>query len=113
MPDLFRADQKVQRVVKAIAQMPFKHWQDGDINHRSRKSIPVFDHPLSEEMLPNVLSEPPWYNFELFSSPVTGYPGEEISTSLSTFSPQEAVKNNEEAPQPTFLDKLRILNCSL
>ncbi|KAK4815837.1 hypothetical protein QYF61_008440 [Mycteria americana] len=35
--------------------------------------------------------------------PVTGYQGEELSTSLSTSPPQKAVESNEVAPQPPFL----------
>ncbi|PKU36123.1 aryl hydrocarbon receptor nuclear translocator-like protein 2 isoform x1 [Limosa lapponica baueri] len=59
VPDHFRAAQKLKHVVKGIIQMPLKHWHTSDIDHLSRKPVPVFDHPLSKEMLPNVQSKPP------------------------------------------------------
>ena len=37
--------------------MPLKHWQAWGIDHLSRKPVPMFDHPLSKEMLPNVQSD--------------------------------------------------------
>lgn len=38
--------------------MTLKHWQVWGINH-SRKPVPMFDHHLGKEILPNVKSEPP------------------------------------------------------
>ena len=54
LPDHFRADQKLKHAIKGIVQMPLKHWQAWGIDHLSRKPVPVFDHPLGKEMLPNV-----------------------------------------------------------
>ena len=56
LPDQFRADQKLKHVIKEIAQMPLKHWQAWGTDHPSRKPLPVFDHPLSAEMLPGIVS---------------------------------------------------------
>ena len=42
--------------------------------------------------------------------PFTGSQGEELSTSLSTSPPQEAVESNEVAPQPPFLQTRQIQN---
>lgn len=52
------ADQKLRHVIKGIVQIPLKHWQAWDINHLSKKTVPVFNHPLGKEMLPNAQSEP-------------------------------------------------------
>lgn len=42
---------------KDIVQMPLKHWQAWGMDQLSRMTVPVFDNPLSEEMLPNVQSK--------------------------------------------------------
>lgn len=39
--------------------MHLKHWQAGDIDHLSRKTVPVFDQPLGKEMCSNIEFEPP------------------------------------------------------
>ena len=70
----------------------------------SRKSVPVFDHPLGKEKIPNVKSKTPLVQFWTISMhPVTGYQGEKTSTSFSTSPPQEAAESNQVAPQPPFL----------
>jgi len=53
-PEHFRADQKLKQVVKGIVHMPLKNWQGWGIGHLSRKPVPVFDHPLGKEKLPQV-----------------------------------------------------------
>jgi len=64
--------------------MPLKHWQAWSFDHLSRKPVPVFDHPLGKEMLPNVQSEPPLTQLlTIPMSPVAGYHRAELSTSLS------------------------------
>jgi len=64
------------------------------IDHLSRKPVPVFDRPLGEEMLPNVTSEPPLMQVGTIPTcPITGSQGEDLSTSLSTSSPQEAAES--------------------
>ncbi|NXY81657.1 TY3H monooxygenase, partial [Alcedo cyanopectus] len=60
LPDQFRADQKLNHVVKGIVQMPFKHCQTCGISHLSRKPVPMFDHPLCKKTFPNVQSKSPW-----------------------------------------------------
>ena len=55
MLDEFRAD-KLKRGIKV--HMPLKHWQAWGIDHLSSKPVPVFDHPLGKEILPNVQSKP-------------------------------------------------------
>jgi len=56
LPDHFKADRKFKHVIKGIFRRALKHWQAWGIDHLSRKTVPVFDHPLSKEMLPNVYS---------------------------------------------------------
>lgn len=51
--DQFRADQKLQHVIKGIFQMLLKRWQAEGFDHLSRKAVPMFDHILGEEMFPN------------------------------------------------------------
>jgi len=73
--------------------MPLKHRQAWGIDHLSRKPVPVFDH--SKEILPNVQSKPPLIQlWAIPTCPRTEYWGEELSTSLSTSLPQEAVVTN-------------------
>jgi len=100
LPDQFRADQKLKRVIKGIVQMPLN-------TDRLGASTSALGSPfqcLSKETLPNVQSEPPLSQLETIPTHhVTGSQGEGISTSLSTSSPLEAVKSNEVAPQPPFL----------
>jgi len=48
LPDHFRADQNLKHVVKGVLQMSFKNYQSWGINHLSRKSVLMFDHPLGE-----------------------------------------------------------------
>ena len=99
LPDQFRADQKLKHV-KGILQMPLKQWQAWGIDHLSRKHVPVLDHRLGKEVLPNVQSEPPLVQlWAIPTLPVTGYQGEELSTSLSTSPPQEAAESNEITSQ--------------
>lgn len=86
--------------------MPLKHWQAQDIDHLSRKTAPVFNYPLAEEIFPSVKSEPPQTQFWTISTcHGTGNQGEEIQTSLSTSPPQEAVESNEVTPQPFLQTK--------
>jgi len=58
LSDHSRADQKLKLVVKGIDQMPLEHWESRGINHLSRKRVPVSDHSLGKEMLPNIQSNP-------------------------------------------------------
>jgi len=88
--------------------MPFKHWQGLGIDHLPRKPVPVFEHPLGNEMLPNAKSKPPLEQLcAIPMHPVTGSQGEEISTSISTSPPQEAIESNESPLRLLFskLDK--------
>lgn len=59
LPNQFRADQKLKVVANGIFQKLLEHWQAGGISHLSREPVPVFDHSLSKEMLPNIKSKPP------------------------------------------------------
>ena len=55
-------------------------------------------------MFPNVHCKPPPARlWTIPTRPTTGSQGEEISTFLSTLSPQEAAESNEIIPQPPFL----------
>lgn len=93
--------------------MPLTHRQAWGINHLSRKPLPMFDHRLGKEMLPNhVKSETPLTDATLNHShtfcPTHSVPGsqeEELGTSLSTSPPQEAAESNEVevVPQPLLL----------
>ena len=103
-PDPFRDDQKLKRVIKGIVQMRLKHWQTCGINQRSRKPVPVFDHPLSKEMLPNVQSKPPLVQlWTIPTRPIAGYQREGIGISLSTSPPHKPIESSEAAPQPHML----------
>ena len=78
---------KLKHVARGTVQMPRKHGQAWGIDHLSGKPVPVFDHPLAKEMLPTVQSKPPLAQlWTIPTCPVTGYQGEELSTSLSTSS---------------------------
>ena len=104
LPDSLRADQKLKHVVKGIVQMSLKQSQVRGIDHLSRKPVAVFDHLLSKEMFPNVQSRFPLaLHCTIPMHPLSGYQGEELSTSLSTSIPQEAVESNEVTPQPALL----------
>lgn len=46
--------------MKVVVEILLKHWQVWDFAHLSSKPIPVFVHPLSKEMLPNVKSSSAW-----------------------------------------------------
>ena len=84
--------------------MPLKHWLAWSIDHLFRKPVPVFDHPLSKEMLLNTQFKPPLMQlWAIPKHPITGYQGEELSTSISTSPPQKAVESNEVGPQSPSL----------
>ena len=94
--------------------MLLEHWQAWGIDHLSRKPVPVLDNPLSEEMFPHVQPEPPWVQlWTIPMCPVPGSQGEELSTSLSMSSPQEAAGSNEVAPHPPFLQTRQAQNLRL
>lgn len=80
-------DQKLKHVTKGIVEMPFKHWQDWDINHIFRKSVPVFDHPLGREMLPHIQSKAPQHSFEPFPYVLSLDPRKKGSAPPSPHSP--------------------------
>lgn len=48
-----------EHTVKNTVYMPLKHREAWSINHFSREPIPVSDHHLSKEMLPDAQSESP------------------------------------------------------
>ena len=55
-------------------------------------------------MFPNVQPKSPLMQLWIIPMcPVTGEQGEELSTSLPTSPPLEAIENNEVPPQPSFL----------
>ena len=104
LPEHFRAHQKLKHIIKGSVQIPFEHWQAWGFDYLSRKPLPVLNHPLDKEMLPDVQSEPPLGQlWTIPTRPGTGSQGEELSTSLSTFCPQGAIESNEAAPRPPFL----------
>lgn len=74
------------------------------IGHLCRKPVPGFVHPLTEELIIHVRSEPHWGTqlWAIHMHPVPGSQGE-LSTSLSTCPPQEAVVSNEVTPWPPSL----------
>ena len=85
-------DQKLKVVIKV--RMPLKHWQG--IDHLSREPVPVFDHALGEEMLPNVQSKHPMVQlWAIPVCPIAGYQEEEISTTHSTSPFHEVIESNE------------------
>lgn len=55
LPDYFKANQKLTRVIEGIIQMPLRHWQAWGT---SRKPLPVLDHPHGKEIFPNIRFEP-------------------------------------------------------
>lgn len=57
LPDQFEAEQKLKHIIKGPECL--KHWQAWGIDRLSRRFIAVFDHPVRQEVLPNVQSEPP------------------------------------------------------
>lgn len=68
----------------------------------------MFDRPLGKEVLPNVQSEPLLAAALNHShTSITGYKGEEISTSLS-ISPQEAVERSPLCLLFSKLDKPKV-----
>ena len=89
--------------------------------HLSRKPVPVFDDLIGKEMLPAVKSEyPPVQLWTIPTCSIIDSQWEELSTSLSTSPPQEAVKSNQVAPQPPFLQtrqtqssQLLLTGCSM
>ena len=84
--------------------MPLKYWKAWYIDHLSSNPDPVFDHPLCKKMFPNGKSKPSQTQiWTVPMCPVTGYQGEEISTSFSTPLSQEVVESKEFTPQSPFL----------
>ena len=55
-------------LTKFIVQLSLEHWETWSINHRSRKPVPVFDHPHSTEIFPNAQTDPP--QAQLFTIPI-------------------------------------------
>lgn len=59
-----------------IVQMPLKNWQAWDIDHFSRKPVPLFGHQVSKEMLPNVQPELPLVQqWTIPTGDIPGYQG--------------------------------------
>jgi len=76
LPDSFRANQKLKRIIEGIIQMSLEHRQAWDINHLARKPVPVFDEPPSEDISPNVPSELPLVQLcALLMCPTISYMG--------------------------------------
>lgn len=106
------SDHNLNYIIKDIVQMLFKHWQIWGITNPFRKTVPVFAHPLTKEMLHKVKSKPPWCGFEPFPR-VLPLDSREIGSSLSTSPPQEAGERNEITPHLFHykLDKPRVVSC--
>ena len=64
----------------------------------------MLDNPFSEEIFPNIQSEPPLAQLEAVSSrPITCYLGKETNTHLVTTFFQVVVESEKVSPQPPFL----------
>lgn len=59
LPDRFRTKQKLKHINEGIAPVTLEHWQAQGINHLSRKTSPVSEHPHATEMFPSAPSDPP------------------------------------------------------
>lgn len=93
LPDHFIAGKMLKHINNGIAQMSLQHWQSWGINHFSKEPVPVVDHHLSEEMIPNIQSKPP-----LATIPTSSR--EKRSALPSSIS---HLRNLERASQPSFL----------
>lgn len=99
----FRADQKLNHVVKGILQMPLKppHREGWDINHLSRKPVPVLNPCLVKKYFRMSTLNLLWCISEPFSCILSLlFQGEEISTSLFTCSPWEASESDVSSQSP-------------
>lgn len=112
LSDHLKADYNLNHIIKDIVQMLFKHWQIWGITNPFRKTVPVFAHPPTKEMLHKVKSKPPWCDFEPFPR-VLPLDSREIGSSLSTSPTQEAGERNEITPHLFHykLDKPRVASC--
>jgi len=93
---------------KPCPQVPHPHGfeplQGWGLHHRPGQPIPTPDHSLSEEIFPNIQSEPPLTQLEAIASrPITGYLGEETNPHLTPTPFQGAVESEKVSPQPPLL----------
>lgn len=98
LPDQFRPEQKLSHVVKGILQMPLKppHRQGWDIEHLSRKAVPVLNACLVKKCFQMSSVNLLWRIFELFPCILSLlFHEEEISTSLITCLPWEESESDD------------------
>jgi len=82
----------------------FEPLQGWGLHHCPGQPGPRPDHSFSEDIFPNIQSEPPLTQLEAIASfPITGYLGEETTTHLTTPSSQVAVESEKVPPQPPLL----------
>lgn len=93
-------------------QILLKHWQSWDINHLSRKSVPVFNYLLGKGMLSNIYSKP--FLVHLWSIPIPSYLRTAGTSGPSFPFPLLRRCREQWSPLSLFLSKLdkhKILRC--
>ena len=79
-------------------------WQGWCCDHFHGEPVPVVDNPLSEESFANVQAELPLMHLQFISSClIAGHQREEISTSPTAATLEEAADCDEVTPQPSLL----------
>jgi len=79
--------QPITTIPKCHLYTFFEPLQGWGLPHCPGQPVPMPDHSFSEEIFPNIQSEPPLTQLEAIASrPVTGYLGEEINSLLTTIS---------------------------
>ena len=83
--------------------MPFKYLQGWRLIHVSGQPVPMLDDHFSEEIFPNIQSEPPLGQLEVISSCPIACSEEETNPHLTTAPFQVVVESNKVSPEPLFL----------
>ena len=91
-------------VPKGHIHTVFEPLQGWGLHHCPRQPGSRPDHSFSEEVFPNLQSEPPLMQLEAIASrPIAGYWGEETNPCLTTPSCQGVVESEKVSPQPPLL----------
>lgn len=81
-----------------------KYLQGWGLHHFPGKSIPMLDHTLCEEIIPDIQPKTPLTQLETFSlCPITCHLRKGTDTLLTATSSQIVVESDEVSPQTSFL----------
>jgi len=101
----------LELVAQDYVQTAFEYLQGGTLQHLSGQPVPVFSHPHSKKVFPDIRMESPVIHFvPIASGPFTGHRGKEPDSVLFTPSLQVFIDFDDIPHAPSFVQAKQFFN---